>query len=231
MIRNRIYPVGATLGLLADALGIAWKEAAQKAGSDFAFHEILEKALPADGRSDPRLLEEAKIRYGYEAALAATNEAIASYKEGFAAALKAFESQAGSRVEIGFSYSRLSRSRVGAGRKWVVDDGAVSLGQTFRVFTLKNDDLTVESRENSVLENDDWDGKKKRIVFYAPEITSLRIDGAARSLEPSASGEFRTLELTGTSFAVSVKVPGALIVSGRSRDNVAREQRKTVPKR
>ena len=216
MIRNRIYPVGATLGLLADALAVAWKETAQKAGPDFAFHEVLAKALPRDGRPHPALLDEVKRRYGYEAILAATKEAISSYKEGFQQALKAFESQPGIRVEISFSYKSLSRSRVGAGRKWVMDDGAMTLGQRFRVFTLKNDDLAVETQENGVLENDDWDGKKKRVAFYVPEITSLRIDGAARSLGPSASGEFRMLELLGPDFAVSVRAAGAIAISDRA---------------
>jgi hypothetical protein len=216
MIRNRIYPLGAALGFLADALGVAWKEPAQKAGPDFAFHKILSTALPPDEGSAPALVEEAKRRYGYEEILRATNESMARYKEGFRQALEAFESQPGIRIEIGFSYRSLSRSRVGAGRKWVIDDGAVTLGQTFRVFALKNDDLSVETRENGVLENDDWSGKKKRAAFFAPEITSLVIDGAAGNLEPLSSREFKTLELKGPNFAVSVKAPGALAVSGRT---------------
>jgi hypothetical protein len=215
MIRNRIYPVGATLGLLADALGVVWKEAAQKAGPDFAFHELLAKALPPGGRPAPALLEEVKGRYGYDTILAATTESVSAYKEGFRQALESFESQPGIRLEISFSYRSLSRSRVGAGRKWVMDDGAMTLCPTFRVFTLKNDNLTVETRENGVLENDDWDRKKKRVVFYVPEITSLRIDGAAQSPGTSVSGEFRTLELLGPAFAVKVKAAGAIDISGR----------------
>lgn len=216
MIRNRIYPVGATLGLLADALGIAWKEAAQKAGPDFVFHEILERALPPDGPPDSALLEEAKRRYGYEEILANTKGSIASYKEGFEQALTVFESQAGIRVEIAFAYKSLSRSRVGAGRKWVMDEGAKTLGQTYRVFTLKNDDLTVESRENGVLENDDWDRKDKRVALFVPEITTLRIDGAARNMDPAVSGEFGTLDLAGPNFFISVKTPGTIVGSGRA---------------
>jgi hypothetical protein len=216
MIRNRIYPVGATLGLLADALGIAWKDAARKAGPDFAFHEILAAGLPPDGRSGPALVEEVKRTYGYEAILTATRAAISAYKQGFDQALGAFEAQPGIRVEIDFSYRSLSRSRVGAGRKWVLDAGAVSLGQTYRVFTLKNDVLTLETRENGVLENDDWDGKKKRVAFFAPEVTSLTIDGAASGFAPPPSREFKTLDLAGPNFAVSLKGPGAILVSGRT---------------
>jgi hypothetical protein len=216
MIRNRIYPVGATLGLLADALGIAWKDAAQKAGPDFAFHEILEKALSPTATSDQALLEGAKSHYGYEEILAYTEGSIVSYKEGFEQALKAFESQAGIRVEIAFSYKSLSRSRVGTGRKWVMDDGAITLGQTYRVFTLKDDDLSVETHENGVLEKDDWSGKKKRTAFFTPKITSLMIDGAAESLEPSPSREFKTLELRGPNFSIRVKSPGAIVISGRA---------------
>jgi hypothetical protein len=218
MIRNRIYPVGATLGLLADSLGIAWKEIAQKAGPDFAFHEILAKALVLDlnGRSGTALLEEAKSRCGYDAALAATNGSIAAYKEGFRRALETFESQPGIRFEIGFAYTSLSRSRVGAGRKWVIDDGARSLCPQFRVYTLKNADLTVETRENGVLENDDWSGKKKRAAFFVPEIASLTIDGAASGLAPAPAREFKTLDLLGPNFSVRVKTPGTIVVSERA---------------
>jgi len=216
MIRNRIYPVGATLGFLADALGIAWKDAAQKAGPDFAFHDVLAGGLPPDGRSGPALVEEVKRRYGYEDILAATHAAIAAYKQDFAQALGAFEAQPGIRVEIGFSYRSLSRSRVGAGRKWVLDAGAISLGQMYRVFTLKNDVLTLETRENGVLENDDWDGKKKRVAFFAPEGTALTIDGTAIGLAPFPSREFKTLDLAGPDFSVSVKGPGEILVSGRT---------------
>jgi hypothetical protein len=216
MIRNRIYPVGATLGFLSDAMGVAWKEPAQKAGPDFVFHKILAKALPPDAPSGPALLEEAKRRYGYDEILAATNESIAAYKEDFREALGTFESQPGIRVELSFSYRSLSRSRVGAGRKWVIDDGAMTLGQTFRVFTLKNDKLAVETRENGVLENDDWSGKKKRVAFFVPEITSLTIDGAAQSLEPTPLREFKTLELLGPNFSVRVKTPGAIVISDRA---------------
>jgi hypothetical protein len=214
MIRNRIYPVGATLGFLADALGIAWKDAAQKAGPDFAFHDVLDGGLTPNGRSDPVLVEEVKRRYGYEAILTATRAAIAAYKRDFDEALGAFEAQPGVRVEIGFSYRSLSRSRVGAGRKWVLDAGAVSLGRTYRVFTLKNDVLTLETKDNGVLEHDDWDAKKKQVALFAPEITALTIDGAAGAFTPSLSREFKSLDLAGPNFAISVKGPGAILVSG-----------------
>ncbi len=218
MIRNRIYPVGATLGLLADALAVDWKGAAQKAGTDFSFCEILGTALPPDahGRSGPAIVEEAKRFYGYEAILAATNEAIAAYKQGFRQALETFESQPGIRIEIGFPYRSLSRSRVNAGRKWVINDGAMTLGLRFRAFTLKNDDLAVETRDNGVLENDDWSGKKKRAAFFVSEISSLTVDGAAASLEPSPSRDFKTLELLGPNFSIRVKIPGTIVVSGRA---------------
>jgi hypothetical protein len=215
MIRNRIYPVGATLGFLADALGLVWKEAAQKAGPDFAFHEVLAAGLPPDGRSGPALVE-IKRTYDYEAILTATRAAISAYKQGFDQAHGAFEAQTGSRVEIVFSYRSLSRSRVGAGRKWVLDAGAISLGQTYRVFTLKNDVLTLETKDNGVLEHDDWDAKKKRVAFFAPEVTALTIDGAASGFGPSLSLEFKTLDLAGPNFSISVKGPGAILVSGRT---------------
>ena len=216
MIRNRIYPVGATLGFLADALGISWKDAAQKAGPDFAFHDVLAAGSAPDGRSGPALVEELKRRYGYEGILAATRAAIAAYKRDFDEALGAFEAQPGIRVEIGFSYRSLSRSRVGAGRKWVLDAGAVSLGRTYRVFTLKNDVLTLETKDNGVLEHDDWDARRKQAAFFAPEITVLAIDGEAGAFAPSLSREFKTLDLAGPNFAISVKRSGAILVSGRT---------------
>jgi hypothetical protein len=92
----------------------------------------------------------------------------------------------------------------------------MSLCQQFRVYTLKNADLTVETRENGVLENDDWSGKKKRAAFFVPEIASLTIDGAASGLAPAPAREFKTLDLLGPNFSVRVKTPGTIVVSERA---------------
>ena len=93
----------------------------------------------------------------------------------------------------------------------------LSLGQTYRVFTLKNDVLTLETRENGVLENDDWDAKKKRVAFFAPEVTALTIDGAASGFGPSLSrSNSRPSISPGRISPFSVKGPGAILVSGRT---------------
>jgi hypothetical protein len=77
-------------------------------------------------------------------------------------------------------------------------------------------ELAVQVHDNGVLEKDDWDGKKKRVAFYAPEITSLRVDGSAKRPGQPVSREFRMLELEGPGFAIKVNSAGSVNISDRT---------------
>lgn len=216
MIRNRIYPVGSTLGFLADRLSLDWKPAAQKAGTEFAFHEILEKALFSEGIPAPKLLEEAKKRYGFPAVLEATTRSIEDYRADYQKAIGEFESQPGIRIEIGFSYRSLNRSRSSAGKRWVVDDGGASYCSLYRVYTLKNDDLSLQVKGQGVLEKDDWDRKTKRTVFFIPALAGLRLDDRDADDFVSGTREFKTLEAKGDEFTFLSRKGGRMIRDGRT---------------
>jgi hypothetical protein len=216
MIRNRVYPVGATLGLLADSLGIDWKPKAQQAGRDFAFHVLLAQALFAAGRPDPGLLLETEKRSDFERVLRATEQSILDYRRGFEGALRRFESQAGTRVEIAFSYRSLSRSGVSSARKWVMNEGALSLREKVRAYTLKNDSLGLQVLDTGVLEKDDWEGKKKSVAFFTGEITDVRADGEALDPARSFSREFREVEVEGRGFLFKARTAGTLTLAGRA---------------
>lgn len=216
MIRNRIYPVGATLGLLADDLGIEWKTNAQKAGPDFAFHELILEKLLSPGRTDPGLLDETKKLYNFDRILAATQKSIEAYQNEFQRALDRFESQPGTRIEVGFSYRSLSRSRVGLEKKWVMNDGAISLNPKFRTYTLKNSDLILQIQDNGILEKDDWDGKKKQVIFFSPEVASISVDGNVVDLASPFTREFKVLEIEGRGFMIKAQKAGTISISGKT---------------
>jgi hypothetical protein len=216
MIRNRIYPLGSTLGLLADTLGIDWKKNAQLAGPDFAFHELFARTAVRPGQSQGALLAEAKKRYDFDRILAATRASIDAYRGEFQKALGQFESQTGSRVEISFSYRGLSRSRVGLEKRWVMDDGAVSLGTRYRTYALKNDELNLQVQDSGILEKDDWDGKKKEVIFYSSEITVLRLDGSPLDPAVPRAREFKELEVEGRGFVFKTRQAGTLALSAET---------------
>jgi hypothetical protein len=216
MPRNRIYPVGAALGSLSDFLGLDWKPLAQAAGPEFAFHTLISgKIGPGEKRSDD-LIAEAKKDYGYDKIAAATDASIREYHEGYLRELKAFEGQPLERLELEFSYRSISRGRNSLGRTWLIDNGSKSLGSRYLVYTLKNADLTLQLHEAGVYEENDWDAKRKKVVFYVPMIQSASLDGRPIDLAVTISAAFRTLEITGQSLNLSITKPGKITRTGKT---------------
>jgi hypothetical protein len=119
-------------------------------------------------------------------------------------------------VEISFSYRGLSRSRVGLEKRWVMDDGAVSLGAKYRTYTLKNDELNLQVQDSEILEKDDWDGKKKEVIFYSSEITVLRLDGSPLDPAVPLAREFKELEVEGRGFVFKTRQAGTLALSAET---------------
>lgn len=98
--RYRIYPVGASQGVLLDYLKIDWKDKAQKAGPEFTYAQLFKESLKVKDDQLAELLEKAKKNYDYEKVLAATDKLIDEYTEGYNKDLAAFEAQSGYRIEI-----------------------------------------------------------------------------------------------------------------------------------
>jgi hypothetical protein len=211
MPRNRIYPVGAALGFLCDVLGLDWKPLAQAAGPEFAFHKLISETIGAGEAQPDELISRAKKLYEYEEIAAATDKLIEEYHRGFLRDLQAFEKQALERVEIEFSYRSISRARNSLGRTWLVDKGSKSLNNLCRVYTLKNADLTLQVQEAGVYEENDWDAKLKKVVFYVPSIQSVAVDGEPVDPAKTLAGTFRTLGVEGPSMGLKILKPGTVI--------------------
>ncbi len=210
MPRNRIYPVGASLGYLCDFLGVDWKLSAQAAGPEFAFHKLLSQKLGAADAPPEKIVARAKKAYGYENILKAAGQLIDEYRDGFSREFESFDRQSTQKVELEFSYRGISRSRSSLGRTWLVDDGSKSLCRRYRVYTLKNENLSLQVQEAGVYEENGWDAKHKKVIFYTPSIESITLDGAIVEPGKALSLTFRTLEIKGPSVRLTVTKPGTI---------------------
>jgi hypothetical protein len=128
---------------------------------------------------------------------------------------QAFEKQPLERVEIEFTYRSISRSRHTLEKTWLVDNGSKSLCRLYRVYTLKNPDLTLEIHDAGVYEENDWEAKRKKIVFYVPSIQSVVRDGEQGEPGKAPSGAFQTLEIRGPSLRLTVSKPGMATRKGQ----------------
>jgi hypothetical protein len=212
MLRNRIYPLGAALGFMADALEIDWKPGAQEAGEDFAFHRLFIDALGLDKRAFSAGLERAKALYDYAAVLDATGGSILTYEQGFAKDLAAFEDQEGVRIDLDFSYRGISRSRSSLGQSWVMENGGTSLCLNYRVYTLKSEGLELEVHNAGLLERNDWDGKHKTVSFAVPALSLITLNG--EPFEGDGGAGFETLEIKGEGLGLRLDKPGRFVKEG-----------------
>jgi hypothetical protein len=216
MPRNRLYPVGAALGFLCDFLGLDWKPLAQAAGPEFAFHTLISRKIGAQEKRPDELIAKAKKAYGYDRIVAATEKLIEEYHEGYFREFEAFEKQPLDRLEIEFSYRGISRSRNSLGKTWLVDNGSKSLCNRYLVYTLKNADLTLQVQEAGIYEENDWDAKRKKVVFYLPSIESLVLDGESVGLQEALNRPFRTLEVKSQSMGLKILKPGTITRKGKT---------------
>jgi hypothetical protein len=216
MPRNRIYPVGAALGYLCDFLGMSWKPAAQAAGPDFAFHKLISEKIGPGRKRPDEMIAAAKGLYGYDRIAAAAQKLIEDYNQDYLLDLEAFEKQPLDRLEIEFTYRSVSRSRNSLGKTWLVDQGSKSLCSRYRVYTLKNADLSLQVQEAGVYEENDWDAKRKRVVFYVPAVQSIVLDGRPVGQGEVLSDPFQTLEVKGPSMGLNILKPGTITRKGRT---------------
>jgi hypothetical protein len=214
--RYRIYPVGAAQGVLLDYLNIIWKDQAQKAGPEFTYVQLFKEGLQVKEDQLASLLEKAKKSYDYEKVLASTDKLIDEYTEGYDGDLQAFEAQRGYRIEIDLSSKNLSRSSSSSARRWTVDRGTKSLRSHYDVYVLRsvqNSDLLLEIHDTGILEQDDWDKRTKKIVFFVPEITSLSLDGKTLDLSPVTQSQFGNVEMSGKNLKLNYSKPGTISIS------------------
>jgi hypothetical protein len=214
--RNRIYPVGAAQGFLLDYFGIAWKARAQEAGPGFTFVRLLSDGLEMDEQEFPGLVKKAKDLFEFERIVVSSRHAVEEYLQGYADQLERFESQPGVRVELTLNTNGVHRSRVSHAKKWIVERGSRCLRSHYEVYTLRGDGWSLDLHDAGLLEIEDWDAKRRTVVFYVPAVTSLSVDGQPMPTHADASLDFQSIELHGENFRISSSKPGALIFSENS---------------
>ncbi len=217
MPRNRIYAVACAQALLLDFFGIEWKTKAQQAGTQFAFAKLFEEYLGIERIEFPSLLQAAKDACGYGKVLAATDALLRDYQAGYAAELKAFEDQAGYRIEIGMSARDLRRSRSSTARKWLVDRGATELRNHFDIYTLESstdETFLLQVKDAGILEHNGWAAKTKKVAFFVDKEPSVAVDGVELAIK-DGSAAFRTLEIAGDDVKIDCVRPGTIARTGK----------------
>jgi hypothetical protein len=209
--RNRIYPVGGAQAFLLDYLNIDWKDKARQAGPGFTYSGLFKKHLETDENQFGQLLESAKINYNYDDIVTSADTLITLYIDGFSKTLESFESQSGYRMEIELKSSGLSRSRHSRSKKWVVDEGARELCGHFNVYSLKNDDLLLQINDTGLLEENDWDKKIRKVVFFVPEVTSVILDGEPLKPADGIENRFDNIEISGRNLKFEYSGSGTVI--------------------
>ena len=211
--RNRIYPVGFAQGFLLDYIPIDWKNRAQEAGEKFTFAKLFKEYLGVNEGEYDSLLMKAKEHYSYENVLASTDSLILEYLEGYEKELGAFEAHSGYRVEIDLSSKNLRRSRSSSARKWIVDKGTREFRNHYNIYDLENQELLLQVHDTGLLEENDWDRRKKKVVFFIPEITSLLLDGKSVKLKKDTQYRFQNIEMLGDNLKLSYSREGKITLS------------------
>lgn len=213
--RNRLYPVGAALGMLLDYLGADWKrEMTPDANASFVV--LLSTALRISESSLPADLAAAKKRYGYDDAVKAADNLIRQHEDGFRAELRDFESQPGYRIAIKLASKNLQRSRTSSVRRWTIDDGRRSFCKHYEVYTLRSADVTLNLHDSGVLEERDWAANTRTVIFFVAEPPSVWLEGEQLQTLPSETKSFRSLKLSADMAQFQTGEPGQIRVVGHS---------------
>jgi hypothetical protein len=215
MPRNRIYPVGAALGLFLDDIDPEWKKRVTINAGDVSFLSLIKDGIHLEDGALPDLLAEAKKTHKYEDARQAADRLITAHEKGFRDALAAFQAQRGYRIQIKLKSDGLNRSRSTGTTRWTVDEGRRSLCPQYNVYALRRSDLSLNLHGVAVLEEQDWDARTKTVTFFVPGVHSLLVDGAADDrLQPSAR-VFKHCELSGENLEFTTSSGGLIrIVPG-----------------
>ena len=216
MPRNRIYPVGAAMGMLLDYLGADWKKQLAADATKSSFVGLLSSALHLGESEIPSDLVAAKQEYRYDAAVKAADGLIRQHEESFRSELHEFENQSGYRVQIRLASRKLQRSRISSAPRWIVDDGARSFCKQYEVYTLRSDRFTLNLHNTAVLEEQDWSAGTKAVTFFVPTEPTVWIEDKKL---PTPAGEvkvFRSLKFAADMSEFQTDVPGRISVEGHS---------------
>jgi hypothetical protein len=215
--RHRIYPVGSTMGILLDYLGVDWKRRAAEDGEDFSFVGLLDEQFEVRPVSMSEQLAWAKRRYGFEAIAEATRREVEQYLASYEAALEEFEATPGYRIEVRVSSNGVSRSRSSRSRRWVVGDGTRVFSRHYVTYTLRlpSDGFFLQVQDAALLDVTDWDIRTKSVVFFSPDPPAIALDGGAMAPISDGTYDFERVAASGDGLEVRSESSGTLTVDGR----------------
>ncbi|MCK4410187.1 MAG: hypothetical protein KAW67_08880 [Candidatus Eisenbacteria sp.] len=220
--RNRIYAVASAQGFLLDYFDVDWQPEAERSTLDFTYASLLGERLGLSQEDHAALIESAKARHGYPELLAAAGRSIESHLAAYREASAVFEQQQGTRIEIAFDTNGLYRSRATSATRLVVDRGAHELCHRYDVYTLERDGTFFELHDAGLLEVNDYDAYRKTVVFYAPSVDTVTVDGDASAAPASTASvtdehgaegrHFTALRIVGDGFELTHDGPGTITV-------------------
>ena len=208
--RNRIYAVGCAQGVLLDYFGFEWRSAVEQEAGTFVYADLLSDGLGVDDGALAVRLDEAMDLYDHAGVLAATGDEIERFLDGYRAALREFEGQPGRRLSVRLDSNGVRRSRVSQGQRWVVEEGGRSLCTGYAVYTLEKDDLFLQVHDVSLLEENDWERRRKTVTFFVSGEIALTLDGEDVDTLGEAAREFGSIEIAGGGFELRFSGPGIL---------------------
>ena len=215
MLRNRIYPVGASLGFMFDFLGIPWKETFRKAGNKVSFPGLLMQYFKPDTQDLKEWFAKAKKDYAFSTIRSASGNLINKYLAGYQHNLDSFNHQKGYRIEINLSFNGLTRSRFGTEKRWVMEKGRVILCKNYDLYLLKGKNISLEIRGKAVLEKNDWENRRRNVSVYTDKDVLVAIDGKHLRLSAPRNGSFRKIKISAAGFKLQVKQEGSFRFDGK----------------
>ncbi len=212
--RNRIYPTGAAMGVLLDFFGVEWKLKAANLPDSSTLADLLALSFPLPASRLASLRKAAERRYDLPQLQRHTQTLIDAYVREADDAIRAFEAQAGSRVEVRLPAAGTSRSRSSTAKRWVVDSGRRVFGSEFLAYTLRRPEhqvfLAVERK--AVLDDLVPQGER-RVAFFVTSVESIRVDSTPLAVTSVGDYRFEGLSIRGAGFSLDVRVPGTLNLS------------------
>ncbi len=213
MLRNRIYPVGATLGFLMDRFGIDWKGKFQAAGGKISFLQLLKERFNLDSTELSELFEKAKKEFNYSKILSSAESQINEYFAEYKKALQKFNNQKGIRIEIRLSNNGIQRFRSTKSKKWVVDNGKKLLCLDYNLYSLKSlngGKTLLVIRDKAVFDVNDWKTRNKKVVFYCDSPPNLKLNDSTVTFVGNFNRDFKEIKLTGNNFKFTAKTKGKI---------------------
>ncbi|MBD3217062.1 MAG: hypothetical protein GF310_02210 [candidate division Zixibacteria bacterium] len=214
MPRNRIYPVGAVQCYLLDYLGVDWKDRRPDFGESSSYAELFQEELNLDESGFAVLLEKSKAHYNYSRILNSASTQINEYRLGYENELKDFENSDGYRIEISLNNNGVSRSRSSSSKKWLMDNGSRELRSHFKIYSLKKDGLVFQAHDCGLMEENDWDTKRKTVVFYSKAPDSIRLNNKVIALDKLTDRSFANIEMHGQNFDFVYDLSGTISFAG-----------------